>query len=86
MKKLLLVILILFLVGCNANKNIDDMLLIGTGTLEYSGYHTHKLEDPVVIPDNVTEFSIVVHYTSNNTYTPIPLSVQDNDKYRNDDI
>ena len=67
--------------GNGTNKNIDDMLLIGTGTLEYSGYHTHKLEDPVVIPDNVTEFSIVVHYTSNNTYTPIPLSVQDNDKY-----
>lgn len=67
--------------GNGTGKNIEDMVYVGSGTFEYSGYHTHKLEESIILPDNVTEFSIVVHYTSNNTYTPIPLSVQDSDKY-----
>lgn len=67
--------------GNGTGKDIDDMVLIGTGTFDYSGYHTHKLENPIILPDNVTEFSIVVHYTADNSYTPIPLSVQDSDKY-----
>lgn len=72
---------IYFIEGNGENIDIEDMRLIGSGDIEYSGYITHKLENPIILADSVTEFSIVVHYSADNLKTPIPLSVQDGNKY-----
>lgn len=66
----------------NASKtNVSDMMLIGSGDLEHSGYVTHKLDNPLILNKGVTDFSIAVYYSMDSSTTPIPVSVKDSTRY-----
>lgn len=65
---------IYYVEGDGSTKTINDMTLIGEGTVTYGGYLTHKLENPVYIKSTVEQFSIAVEWKLNTNDYPIPLS------------
>ena len=67
--------------GNGGNATIFDMTYIGSGKMTEAGYVTHKFEEPILLADDVTEFSIAVYYEMDTSTVPIPVSEQDNSKY-----
>ena len=66
----------------NANGNsVYDMTEVGSGNLTNRGYVTHKLDVPVSMGRNVTDFSIVVYYYDMDTVVPIPISTSESSKF-----
>ena len=68
--------------GNASTTSVSNMTLIGSGTIEYSGYVTHKLNNPITIGKNVTSFSIVVYYDMDVTTRPVPVSAKIHSKYQ----
>lgn len=64
---------IYYVEGDGSTKTIDDMTLVGEGTVTYGGYLTHKLENPIYIKSTVEQFSIAVEWTLDTNDYPIPL-------------
>ena len=67
--------------GNGGTVTIDDMLFIGSGKIPDAGYVTHKFDEPLLLGDSVTEFSIAVFYDMDTSTLPITVSEQDNSKY-----
>ena len=68
--------------GKGQELKISDMKLIGSGNLDAIGYVTHKLENPVLIDSEVTDFSIAVYYDMDTSTVPLPLSSGYTEFYR----
>lgn len=60
---------------------ISDMTEIGSGTIDYPGYITHKLDEEIIIDKSITNFSIAVYYDMDTSTKPIPVSTSSASKY-----
>jgi len=67
--------------GNGSNISINSMTQIGTGRINYEGYVTHKLEEPILLDENVSNFSIVIYYSMDTNTTPVPISTTSAQKY-----
>ncbi len=63
------------------NVTVNDMTLVGQGDIGYSGYVTHKFENPILIDQSIKRFSVVVRYIMDTTTMPIPLMSNKHPKY-----
>ena len=72
---------IYYMEGKANNRKTSEMLLLGSGKLEHSGYVTHKLDNPKILDDDVTDYSIVVYYKMDSSTMPIPVSGRDSNRY-----
>ena len=68
--------------GNASTTSVANMRLIGSGSIDYSGYITHKLSSPITIGSNVTSFSIVVYYDMDVSTRPVPVSANIHSKYQ----
>ena len=67
----------------NAGKSsISTMTLIGSGNIPYNGYITHKLEEPIILDKNVTDFSIAIKYDMDTSTRPVATSTASSSKYQ----
>ena len=67
--------------GNGGTVTIEDMIYVGSGKMTEAGYITHKFEEPILLADDVTNFSIAVFYDMDTSTLPIAVSEQDNSKY-----
>lgn len=72
---------IYFMEGNGSQTSVSDMVLIGSGDLNHSGYVTHKFENPILLKKGVTDFSIAVYYSMDTSTMPIAVSVNDSSRY-----
>ncbi len=56
-----------------SKSDISKMTLIGSGSVNYGGYLTHKLDNPIYMDPSVTKFSIAVKWTVDTDSYPIPV-------------
>ncbi|MBQ7104900.1 MAG: hypothetical protein IJN90_03505 [Bacilli bacterium] len=67
----------------NAGKSsVTTMTLIGSGDIPYNGYITHKLEEPIILDKDVTDFSIAIKYDMDTSTRPVPTSTASSSKYK----
>ncbi len=71
-----------YLEGNASDKKYTEMLFIGSGKMDHSGYITHKLEVPFHIKKNVKSFSIAIRYDMDSSTTPLPVSSKDDYRYK----
>lgn len=67
--------------GNASDKTVGDMEKIGSGKLNHAGYVTHKFENPILLDNDVTDFSIAVYYDMDNSIVPVPVSAKDSTRY-----
>lgn len=72
---------IYYMEGNGSGSKISDMTLIGSGDLNHSGYVTHKLDNPILLNKNITDYSIAVYYSMDTSTMPIPVSMKDSTRY-----
>lgn len=72
---------IYYMAGNASKSKIADMQEIGSGTLSYKGYITHKLPTGILLDAETTEFSIAVYYSMTSTKSVIPVSLSNVSKY-----
>ena len=70
---------IYYMAGNAISTPVTSMTLVGEGKVDYYGYYTHKLDNPILINDTVTTFSIAIQVESD--YTSFPLAAQAQDEY-----
>ena len=75
-----------FAEGDASELTVDDMTLIGSGTMEDFGYLTHKLENPIYLDADLRKFSIVAYWELDDNTRPIPLSSNGYAQYINIDV
>lgn len=68
--------------GNAGNSTISTMTEIGSGSIDYPGYITHKLDSPILLDENVTDFSIAIYYDMETSTKPVPVSVASTTKYK----
>lgn len=72
---------IYYMEGNGSNSKISDMTLIGSGDLNHSGYVTHKLDKPIMLNKNITDYSIAIYYNMDTSTAPVPVSAKDSTWY-----
>lgn len=71
-----------FTQGNAGGTKISNFKKIASGNIEHSGYMTYKLEEPLYLGDEVTDFSIAIHYDMDTSTKPIPVSSAKSEKYQ----
>lgn len=61
----------LYINNIDSSLTSTNMKLIKSGNLGYAGYHTIKLEEPILLENS--DFSVMVSYQVNGNQYPIPL-------------
>ncbi len=72
---------IYYMNGNGKNSSVSNMQLIGSGNLEHAGYVTHILDTPILLEEDVTQFSIAVYYDMDSVTTPLAISSKDDKFY-----
>lgn len=67
--------------GNASSGSVTAMKEIGSGTISYPGYVTHKLDSPVLLDADLDTFSIAVFYDMDTSIRPVPISSSAGSKY-----
>ena len=72
---------IYYMEGNASSLPVTSMTLVGEGKFDYYGYYTHKFDNPILIDDSVTTFSIAIYVESDYTSFPLPAQAKDDYEY-----
>lgn len=66
-------------------EDLNDRTLVASGEMEYAGYYTINLNEPVELPDN-QKFAVIVYINTPGATLPIAVEYYTDDKTANFDI
>ena len=72
---------IYFKEGNAGSESYTKMTEIGSGSMSYPGYVTHKLDNPILLDKDLKEYSIAVFYDMDSSIRPVPVSSPSGTKY-----
>ncbi len=73
---------IYYTLGDGSDLEVSEMEILSTGKINHPGYVTYKLDKPLRLGKDVTEFSIVVYYDMDDTSQVLPVSAARTEKYK----
>lgn len=72
---------IYFKEGNASTTSVSNMIEIGSGSITYPGYITHKLDNPIILDADLEKYSIAVFYDMDTSIRPVPVSSASGTKY-----